>query len=263
MDIIKLSQGRFMKNKIIHIMPYLFMPMLLCLLCYCLFSLVLTPVQRLIDTTLVISLSDETPIPFYELKTIYKADTIQETRVYEAELYQPTPDITDINEDNSTNIEEVVRINEIQFPKLGEHYGMISCERINLEVPVYWGDTKKILSTGVGQFMGSFLPGFNRCILLSAHNNTFFKPLEIIQEGDIINYSTNYGEYQYLIDEVSILNTGDAEEMLEHVLGRNGEKLIMYTCYPFRSNVSNKEKRLFVYGNKVSGPEVEMAYGQN
>ncbi len=252
-----------MRHKIITIMAYLFMPMLLCSLCYCLFSLVWSPVLRFIDTTLVISLSDEDPIPFYELKTIYNTDTIQETRVYEADLYQSTPNRTDTIEGSNAKVQEVVRINEIQFPKLGEHYGMISCERINLEVPVYWGDTKKILSTGVGQFMGSFLPGFNRCILLSAHNNTFFRPLEMVQEGDVIQYSTNYGEYQYLIDEVSIVNTSDAEEMLEHVLGSNGEKLIMYTCYPFRSNVSNKEKRLFVYGNKVSGPEVEMVNGQN
>jgi sortase A len=133
---------------------------------------------------------------------------------------------------------------------------MLTCERIQLEVPVYWGDTTKILSAGVGQYMGSFLPGFDRSILLSAHNTSYFKPIEQIQVGDIVAYGTNYGEFQYIVEEVTIMSVGEAEDMLDHLLALHEEKLIMYTCYPFQSLVGSKDKRIFVFANKLTGPRV-------
>jgi sortase A len=204
-------------------------------------------------------LVEETPNHNYDLKTIYNAEAAEDNRLLQEESKQSGTDQACLSELSTpiTNVELSVNIKDIQFPELGEHYAMLSCERIGLEVPVYWGDTQKILSAGVGHFMGSFLPGFERSILLSAHNNSYFKPLETIQVGDIITYDTNYGVFQYLIDEVSIINATEAERMLDGMLNYKDEKLIMYTCYPFNPFVSNKEKRLFVYGNKLSGPNVE------
>ncbi len=251
--------GRSMKNKLIMVMAYMYMPLLFAFLGCGLLSLLSAPMLRLINSTLDIILVEETSDQDYELKTIYNADIRLDNIMYQEGRYQSGTDKACLKESKteSTDTENTIRIEDIQFPKLGEHYGMISCDRIQLEVPVYWGDTQKILSAGVGHFMGSFLPGFNRSILLSAHNNTFFRPLELIRIGDIIEFATNYGEFQYVIDEVSVIKEEDAEKMLDHMLGLSGEKLIMYTCYPFSSFVSNKEKRLFVYANKISGPEVE------
>ena len=239
-------------------MAYVYIPILFTLMGYGLIYLATAPVVQLMKSTLDVILVEETSEHEYVLKTIYDAKAAQITESFQENVSQFVADKAPLNESESeiTQIDHTIQIKNIQFPKLGEHYAMLSCTRIQLEVPVYWGDTQKILSAGVGHFMGSFLPGFQRSILLSGHNNTYFKTLEAVKVGDIINYATNYGEFQYEIDEVSILTVADAEKMLERLLTLNEEKLILYTCYPFHLT-NKKEKRLFVFGNKISGPEVE------
>jgi sortase A len=192
------------------------------------------------------------------LKTIYNSDVKYREKLSLDRLNQPFIEELQPNSNAAQTFkaENIVNIKDIQYPKLGEHYAMLTCERIQLDVPVYWGDTTKILNAGVGQFMGSFLPGFDRSILLSAHNTTYFKPIERIKVGDIVIYDTNYGEFQYIVDEVSIINVEEAEDMLNHLLALHEEKLIMYTCYPFQSLAGNKEKRMFAFADKLTGPRV-------
>ncbi|MDF2906403.1 MAG: class sortase [Herbinix sp.] len=248
-----------MKSKLMHILAYLYMPILFALLGYSLIYLVAAPGIHFLNTTLAVILTEEAPNHNYDLKTIYHAQAKQDKIPIREEIHQTGTDKACLSEvgNEITNVDDIVKIDKIEFPELGEHYAMVSCERIDLEVPIYWGDTQKILNAGVGHFMGSFLPGFGRSILLSAHNTTYFKNLEIIQVGDVVRYDTNYGEFQYLIDEVSVLNADDAESMLNNILNFREEKLIMYTCYPFGSFANKKEKRLFVFGEKLSGPRVE------
>ncbi|MDF2486112.1 MAG: hypothetical protein K0R46_2280 [Herbinix sp.] len=248
-----------MKNKLIRIMAYVYMPLLFVLVGYSFIYYTAAPGIRLWGATLEMVLSDEVTDYHPELKTIYNPEskknelTVQEEKstfgigtVYQQE-----------NRADAVSAEVAIDIIEIQIPEMGTHYAMLSCDRINLEVPVYWGDTMEILNAGVGQFMGSFLPGFERSILMSAHNTTFFKPLELVQIGDVIACSTNYGEYEYCVDQVEIISAEEAERKLDDMLSLREEKLILYTCYPFHSYVGNKDKRLFVYANKRSGPRVE------
>lgn len=245
-----------MKHKLIRIMAYIYMPFIFTVLGYGIIYIITAPSIGLLISTL--SINEEMPYNRYELKTIYNSSDGYREKLSHDNLDQSL--VEELQPDNDTaqtfHTEKIVNINEIQYPKLGEHYAMLSCERIRLEVPVYWGDTTKILDAGAGQFMGSFLPGFDRSILLSAHNTTYFKPIELIEVGDIVTYDTNYGKFQYIVNEISIMNVEEAEDMLNHMLALPAEKLIMYTCYPFRSYVGNKDKRMFVFANKLTGPRV-------
>ncbi len=244
-----------MKHRLIRIMAYIYMPFLFAVLGYSIMYVIAAPSMRLLFSAFSIS---ELPYDKYELKKIYKPDAWYREKL--SRDYLSRPFIEELQPENKAaqtfNVEKTVNIKDIQYPKLGEQYAMLTCKRIELEVPVYWGDTTKILNAGVGQFMGSFLPGFDRSILLSAHNTTYFKPIEQIQVGDIVICDTNYGEFQYIVDEVSIMNVEDAEDMLNRILALPEEKLIMYTCYPFQSIVGNKEKRIFVFADKLTGPRV-------
>ncbi len=247
-----------MKDRLMRIIRYIITPLLFAILGYSTIYIIAAPDMRMLISTFSLVLGQETPYDRLELKTIYKVDALKEESKSFEEPGQPEKNEipTESNEVQKPAVEDIVNIKEIQYPKMGEHYAMLTCERIQLDVPVYWGDTTKILNAGVGQFMGSFLPGFNRSILLSAHNTTYFKSLEQIQIGDIVSCDTNYGEFQYIVDEVSIMNVQDAEDMLERVLGLHEEKLIMYTCYPFRAFGESKENRMFVFAEKLEGPRV-------
>lgn len=245
-----------MKHKLIQILAYLYVPFLFAMLGYSMLYIITAPEIKLIIRAF--SMEEQKPYDGHELKTIYNPVTRKKERLYGNKMLR-LPIENSQPADNTTptfNTESVVNIRDIRYPKLGEHFAMLLCERIQLEVPIYWGDTDIILKAGVGQFMGSFLPGFERSILLSAHNTSFFGPLEHIRIGDIVEYNTNYGEYQYIVDEITIMKASEAEKQMEHVLSLYEEKLILYTCYPFQSFMDKKEKRMFVFAKRLTGPRV-------
>ena len=90
-------------------------------------------------------------------------------------------------------------------------------------------------------------------IMLCAHNTTFFKPLQVIEAGDIITFKTSYGVYQY---QVSRTDVKDHNDSTAYDLLQEKEELVMYTCYPFETMVGTKTDRFFVYCEKISGPTV-------
>ena len=159
--------------------------------------------------------------------------------------------------ENLATAKEYIHINDIDFPLSGTHYAQLLCDRIKLDAPVYWNDTSDILRYGAGQYLGSFLPGFGRMIVLSAHNNTFFAPLKDIKKNDIIEYRTNYGTYKYRVKDVQIMNEKDLQSYIYKHLLDEEEELIMYTCYPFEATVGRKTDRLTVFAERIEGYDVK------
>lgn len=152
---------------------------------------------------------------------------------------------------------QYIHINDVRFPVSGAQYGYLSCDRIDLESPVYWGDTNDILRVGAGQYLASYLPGFGRLIVLSGHNNTYFRPLKDIEKGDIVTFDTNYCKYEYEITKVEVMNENELKNwLLDHVL-EDEEVLVMYTCYPFSVTAGRKTDRLTVFGKRITGYDVK------
>ena len=123
----------------------------------------------------------------------------------------------------------------------------------NIEkAPVYFGDDKKVLSRGIGQYSGSMFIGSGSTVLLSGHNNTYLHTLGESKIGDKVLLSTNYGDYVYEITETAVKNSGDSTAF---DLGADYENLVIYTCYPF-DTLGLTSKRYFVYCKYVSGPKI-------
>lgn len=146
---------------------------------------------------------------------------------------------------------------EIEFPYLNEKYGRLECERLGIDASVYWGDNNNCLYSGVGTYSSSSLPGYGYPTLVSAHNTTYFRPLKDVEVGDVFKFTTNYGIYVYEVAETKIAkNTSFKWQQL----AEENNQLIMYTCYPFEKMAGVKRDRLFVYCNKLSGPEIVNLY---
>lgn len=164
----------------------------------------------------------------------------------------------DINkiQDPAINNEDVtqskVLLSQIEMPKFGTHYAMLSFDRTGTELPLYFGDNKKILKKGAGQYIGSFIPGYNRPILIAGHNNTHFNTLKELQISDIVTITTNYGIYKYKIFDTKVTKADDDSA---YDLSLKKEQLILYTCFPF-DIVGFTDQRYFVYADKISGPEI-------
>jgi sortase A len=147
----------------------------------------------------------------------------------------------------NSSFTDKISIKEIEFPEQGTHFANLSCNEISLDAPLFWGDTDEILNEGVGQSIGSFLPGIGKTILISGHNTTYFKPLQNMKKGDIISCNTNYGSYEYQVYDIQVINENEALKKLDEWLSYEDETLILYTCYPFKLARNRKEERLFVF----------------
>ena len=150
------------------------------------------------------------------------------------------------------NTEVKDHIDTVVVPYEGEQYAKLVIKSADIDVPVYYGDTPKILNKGVGTYMGTYLPGQRRTILMAAHNNRHFRTLHKAKIGDKVEMVTTYGTYVY---EVTGSKIAKATDKTAYDLTKQEENLIMYTCYPFNM-VGFKTERYFVYAKFVSGPQI-------
>ncbi len=107
--------------------------------------------------------------------------------------------------------------------------GRIEIPRLNVSVMVMEGDSEAILSHAAGHIPGTSLPGKPGNIGISAHRDSFFRPLRNVRRDDIVELTTLAGSFRYRVlsasivqpSEVSVLNPGATEV------------LTLVTCYPF------------------------------
>ena len=138
----------------------------------------------------------------------------------------------------------------IKYPSFGSKYATLEIPSINLSLPVYHGDTKKILQSAIGHYTGSYFPGENGSILYAGHNNKgLFHDLDKIKIGDTITIKTTYGTFNYKMVENKIVNENDlAAFPIQH----DKELLMMYTCWPIdKGIVGHKKERYIVYAEKI------------
>jgi sortase A len=141
---------------------------------------------------------------------------------------------------------------EIRTPEPDSQYATVTCERIALTAPIYYGDSEACLAKGVGQYSKSSLPGEGKPILLSGHDSTFFAPLEGIKAGDIIRITADYGEFNYIVVSEGI---ADKSDTTAYDLTQDKEQLILYTCYPFGKVTGSRNDRFFVYCDRILDTE--------
>lgn len=145
------------------------------------------------------------------------------------------------------NIEETVieSGNKLKnYPEYGTKYATIEIPKIDVNLPVYFGDTLDVLKKGVGHSSGSYFPGEGGSIIYMGHNskNTFRRFSEL-QIGDSIKVTTNYGEYNYKIYDMQLIKETELDKL---PVQKDKEILMVYTCYPF-NNIGYATQRYVVY----------------
>ena len=138
----------------------------------------------------------------------------------------------------------------IKYPDLGVKFATISIPSIDLKLPVYHGDTNKILRKGIGHYGGSYFPGENGTIILAGHNyETMFRNIDYIKKKDIITLKTTYGTFKYKVYDMKIVKSTDLKAF---EIQQKEERLILYSCYPLHQRTFRKTQRYVVYAKKVS-----------
>ena len=131
-------------------------------------------------------------------------------------------------------------------PDTADVIGRLEVERLGVLVMVAEGTSDATLRHAAGHIAGTALPGQAGNIGISAHRDTFFRPLRNIERDDIISLTTPLGDYRYRVlgtsvvspSEVSVLEQGD------------DEILTLVTCYPFYF-VGPAPRRFVVRAEKI------------
>lgn len=144
----------------------------------------------------------------------------------------------------------------IVTPNYGALYAYLSCEDLNMYVPVYYGSGARIEQKGASQ-ISTVLPGQKGTIVISGDEKAYLWSLENARAGKVIEIKTGYGTFGYKITKVEIGNFGDDAY---DVSQKDKELLVIKTGYPFKEKKGIQPKcggnTCLVFGERVSGPEV-------
>jgi sortase A len=111
----------------------------------------------------------------------------------------------------------------------------IQIPAIDVDSPIFQGDDWDQLKKGVGQHIGSGLPGKEGNLVLSAHNDIYgeiFRHLDKLSAGDEINISTERQSYIYVISKVQVVEPTDVSVMAP----TDYASITLISCYPYQVN---------------------------
>lgn len=160
-------------------------------------------------------------------------------------------DMVSINTDNKV-LQEVKFNKQNQkldsYPEYGTRYGNIKIESLDINLPLYYGDSLAVLKSGVGQTSGAYFPGEGGSIICMGHNTkTFLYVLPKIEKDAIIEVNTSYGNFKYRVYETKVVNMYNAEEL---PIQKDEEIFMIYTCYPVNT-LGHKKDRFVVYAKRI------------
>lgn len=123
----------------------------------------------------------------------------------------------------------------------------IQIPAIDVDKPIVQGDDWEQLKKGVGQHIGSGLPGRPGNIVLSAHNDIYgeiFRHLDELEPGDEIIISTERQSYTYVVNDIDVVEPTEVSLMAptEHA------STTLISCYPYLVN----NKRIAVFADLAS-----------
>jgi sortase A len=121
---------------------------------------------------------------------------------------------------------------------------------IGVDKPIVQGDDWEELKKGVGQHIGSALPGSPGNLVLSAHNDIYgeiFRNLDRLEPGDEIIVSTERRSFRYVVREIDIVEPTDVWVMAPTEYAA----ATLVSCYPYLVN----NKRIVVFADLAdAGP---------
>ena len=154
---------------------------------------------------------------------------------------------TTISTDESTD-KSIIK----NYPEYGTQYATIEIDKIDVNLPVYYGDTLEILKKGVGHSSGSYFPGEGGSIIYMGHNSkSMFRRFSELKIGDEITVNATYGEFKYKIYDMQLIKETETDKL---PIQKEKEILMVYTCYPF-NNIGYATQRYVIYAELESDGE--------
>jgi len=117
------------------------------------------------------------------------------------------------------------------LPEHDAAVAVLRIPRLGVEVPVFLGTDRRTLNRGAGVVDGTAHPGASGNIVISGHRDSYFRALEQIAAGDLIELQGRDGRRQtFQVGETFVTDPLDVS-----VLDPEDETVLtLITCHPFR-----------------------------
>lgn len=125
--------------------------------------------------------------------------------------------------------------------------GAIRIPALHLDAPVVEGIDDDDLRRGVGHMPGTALAGGLGNVILAAHRDGIFRPLQSIAKGMDIAIKASDGTYHYRVDSTAIVSP----DQLDVLAVGDSPEVTLITCYPFHF-IGHAPKRFIVKANLIS-----------
>ena len=144
---------------------------------------------------------------------------------------------------------DVLLANKDAGPALpGGAMGRMEIKRLGISVVVVEGTSTSKLRHAAGHITGTALPGHAGNAGISAHRDTFFRPLRNVKSSDLITFTTPQGEYNYRVVSTQIVRPEDVSVLK----ASDHEVLTLVTCYPFYF-IGSAPDRFIVRADRIPG----------
>jgi len=106
---------------------------------------------------------------------------------------------------------------------------VLTIEKLGIQVPVYDGTDEFNLNRGVGRIKGTAAIDGQGNLGIAGHRDGFFRALEDIKEGDVIELLTTQGIINYNVSSIKIVEPTDVSVLA----ATTSSTITLVTCYPF------------------------------
>jgi sortase A len=111
----------------------------------------------------------------------------------------------------------------------GDLIGKLVISRIGISLMVFQGVQDDTLHLGAGHVPGTPLPGADGNSAIAAHRDTFFRKLQSVRAGDLVQFSSLRGASEYIVQSTEIVEPYDTRV----IESRGLMELTLISCYPF------------------------------
>lgn len=112
---------------------------------------------------------------------------------------------------------------------------------VKLAVPVYADTSARNLNRGAGLIAGTAQPGERGNIAIAAHRDGFFRALEDLAVGDLLELQSLSGTRTYRVSQLSVVSPDDVRPLRQ----TEAATVTLVTCHPFYF-VGNAPQRYIV-----------------
>ena len=132
--------------------------------------------------------------------------------------------------------------------------GIVSIDKLRLQLPIYHGTSDNVLNTACGHLEGTSLPsgGIGTHCVLSAHRglpaSKLFTDLDKMEVGDVFTITILSEVHTYQVDQIKIVLPTETADL---AIDKNKDYCTLMTCTPYGVNTH----RLLVRGRRIETKE--------